>query len=111
MFDAKVFKELIAKEDKLHINDPTIVDCWEEQLQYILLDLDGLVRYIESDITENEFSSLSSIFDEIVENTQSRSFIAALKRAAERFPEECERYNILEFIDDAEKLLNEPKEA
>ena len=48
--------------------------------------------------TADQLSWMSEVFEQISAKLQSWEFIDALKRAADRFPEECERYNVRECI-------------
>ena len=65
------------------------------------------VGFLDNDCTADQLSWMSEVFEEISAKLQSWEFIDALKRAADRFPEECKTYNIRECIYFAEGQLSD----
>ena len=70
-------------------------------------NLQETVQFLDNDCTADQLSWMSEVFEEISAKLQSWEFIDALKRAADRFPEECGTYNIRECISFAEGQLND----
>ena len=70
-------------------------------------DINETIKFVLEDCTEDQFSWLSEIFDQIVQKTKSKEFIEALRKTALKYPEETEDYNIIFFIDFAESFLDE----
>ena len=106
--DIRELKKIIAERDQTDDEWEEGVSLCHQKLADILCeDIDSTVVYLQTDCTAEEFSWMSELFDEIVIRTGSRAFIAALRKLAEKYPEETERYNIISFIDSAEALLDE----
>lgn len=98
--------ELIDKRDGLQddidfTSNPVIIDI----IELISSNVNDTVHFLDNDCTGKQFIYLSEIFDEIAEKTQSRSLIAALRRCAEKYPQETKEYNIIYFIDSAEDYI------
>lgn len=82
---------------------PTI----KAEIELLSRDLHETVQFLDSDCTAEQLVWISEVFEEISARLQSWEFIDALKRAADRFPEECKTYNIRECISFAEGQLND----
>ena len=76
-----------------------------ETVKLMTADIQDTVDFLDHDCTEEQFIWLSEVFDEIAEKTKSPEFIEALHRAALRFPEATEKYNIQYFIDCASEYI------
>lgn len=81
---------------------PTI----KAEIELISRNLQETVQFLDNDCTAEQLIWLSEVFEEISAKLQSWEFIDALKRAADRFPEECKRYRICDFISFAEGQLS-----
>ena len=106
MFNVKKFKELIEmrEADEYDIAADSIQN---ELIQCVCESIEDSIQYILNDCTASEFSWLSEIFVEIIIKTLSQNFINSLRITAEKFPEETKEYNILYFIDLAQKKLDQ----
>ncbi len=99
------FREIIRK--RADIDDESYVEvekCWEEMVDIFSSNINETILFINK-CTEDEFSWLSEIFDRIAEKTHSKEFIITLYKVAEKYPEETEKYNIVDFIKSAECLV------
>ena len=76
------------------------------EIELISRNLQETVQFLDNDCTAEQLIWLSEVFEEISAKFQSWEFIDALKRAADRFPEECKRYRICDFISFAEGQLS-----
>ena len=91
---------------------PELPDYWETspainaEIALFTRNLQETVQFLDNDCTADQLSWMSEVFEEISAKFQSWEFIDALKRAADRFPEECKIYNIRECISFAEGQLN-----
>ena len=74
-------------------------------IQLFTANLQETIDFLDNDCTAEQFSWMSEVFDEISEKLQSWEFIDALRRTAAKYPEETENYNVLSFIDLAERVL------
>ena len=102
------FQKLIEERKKAE----PIVD-WEREpairkmVTLFTKDIGETIKFVLEDCTDDEYSWLSEIFDQIVQKTKSKEFIEALRKTALKYPEETEKYNIISFIDFAETFLDE----
>ena len=76
------------------------------EIELISRNLQETVQFLDNDCTAEQLIWLSEVFEEISAKLQSWEFIDALKRAADRFPEESKRYRICDFISFAEGQLS-----
>ena len=77
------------------------------EIELLSRDLRETVQFLDNDCTAEQLVWISEVFEEISAKLQSWEFIDALKRAADRFPEECKIYNIRECISFAEGQLSD----
>lgn len=107
MFNKDKFKEL-AKERENTDWDYKIEKIWSEMLSMILEDdnsFNEFIEYMKSEMTGDEYGTLSEISDEIAEGKPSYQFIEAYKMLSAKYPAETEKWKISSFIDDAEKIV------
>lgn len=83
-----------------------VEQCWNKEIDILSRDINATIDFLEHDCTAEEFSWLSEIFDDIAKNTHSKDFISALRRTAEKYPEETMKYHIHDFIDSAECIVD-----
>ena len=81
--------------------------CWTEQIEILSRNIDETIAFFDVDCTEDEFSWLSEVFDDVAEITQSREFVDCLFRVAKKYPEETKRYRIETVLGIAEGVLKE----
>ena len=107
---AEIVKLREEEEDK---DLSELPDYWETspaikaEIELFTRNLQETIQFLDNDCTADQLSWLSEVFDPISAKLQSWEFIDALKRAADRFPEECAQYNIRECILFAEGQLND----
>lgn len=100
------FSEIIKKRAKINDESYSEVErCWEEMTDLFSADINKTILFLDV-CTADEFSWLSEIFDKIAEKTHSRDFISALRKTANKYPEETKQYNIVDFIDSAEYIVD-----
>lgn len=68
-------------------------------------NFDGIIDFIENECTTDEFSWLSEIYNEIIDIFPSKKIVEALRKTADKYPEEVEKYNLVYCIDEAEEHL------
>ena len=109
MFEKQKFKSLCTKIENIHPEAYWEYHrIWKLLLDIILKDKQSFyefIEYMKNEMTENEYSTLSEISDEIACEYPSLEFIEAYKMLAEKYPEETEKYHIADFIRDAEKSV------
>lgn len=109
MFDREKFKAIIIEKDCMTWEDcedqHRMSKLWREMID-LIIDTDesfnDFICYMKNEMTENEYSYLSEISDEIAEEKPSYAFIDAYKILAEKYPEETKKYIIQDFINSAE---------
>lgn len=86
--------------------DYGIQQSWKNVLNIISNNANDVIDFIENDCTADEFSWLSEILNEIIDIIPSQRLIKALRKTAEKYPEEVQKYNLEGCIDEAEGHLN-----
>ena len=100
------YDALIEEREHTYIMDfrePVIM----KMIKLMTEDMTKTIDFLDHECTGDQFAWLSEIFEEIAEASQSHEFIAALRRAAKRYPEETKQFNIISFIDDAETYITD----
>ena len=77
------------------------------EIELLSRDLRETVQFLDNDCTAEQLVWISEVFEEISAKLQSWEFIDALKRAADRFPEECDKHRIRDSIAFAEGQLSD----
>lgn len=91
----------------------TVNDEWDygvQQSQKAILSIisespDDTIHFIENECTADELSWLSEIYDQMIDIFPSQRLIEALRKAADKYPEEVKKYNLDTCIDEAEGHL------
>jgi hypothetical protein len=105
---ADEFREVLALRTALHPEDYIEIEkMWKKEIEILSRDIFQTIAFLDSECTDDEFSWISEVFDEVVEKTQSREFIECLYRVAEKYPAESEKYHIVRHIQFAEEFLDE----
>ncbi len=103
---ATVMHLLCKLRDKIGLeNDWQADKWWDNASDFAAKHIDETIEFVKNECSANEFSTLSEIFDDITNKSKSREFIQAIREAAKKFPEECEKYNIMDSIGFAEQYL------
>ena len=106
MFNKEEFKRLCEERENVDIyNDWVLDNIWKRLLDLICKDeqtFNGFIDYMKTEMTADEYSTLSEISDEIADMHPSLEFIEAYKGLALKYPEETKNYQIDNFIRDAE---------
>ncbi len=98
---------LCALRNKIGLeNDWQAEQWWNHVSDFASNHIAETIEFVKNECSADEFSTLSEIFDDIAQKTNSKEFIDALKETAKKFPEECTKYNIQGSIDDAESYLS-----
>ena len=105
-----MFRDIIKERIQISIKtqdewDYGIEQCHKKLIGLFMNSMSDALNFLDTECTADEFSWLSEVFDDIAEKTQSREFIAALRRLAKKYPEETQRYNVISFIDSAEGCI------
>ncbi len=71
---------------------------WEQEVAAVCEDIPAAIAFIENECTDEELWWLGEVFDDIMEKTLSKEFLAALRRRAERVEDPKYKSDILEDI-------------
>lgn len=94
-------EELSQGEDYYEIEK-----CWKQLVDVVCEDLDEAIRFLEVDCTEDEFSWISEVLDDIARRKEGGRFLENYKSHMSRFSKECDRYHIREIVALAEQVLS-----
>ena len=97
-----ILQKRVEKEDEDYIQ---IQKTWNEMIEVFSSNIEEANKFLMTECTADEFSTLSEVFDEIAEKTKSLEFIETLEALTLKFPEETKKYNILSFIDSAKLVV------
>lgn len=93
-----LLKERIATSDEAITFDEPFI---KETVKLFADNIPDAINFLKNDCTEDEYSWISEIIDDIAEESKSIELIEAYKDLAEKYPEETKRYNIKSFINSA----------
>ena len=88
-------------------------DYWEtsstikSEIELFTRNLQETIDFLDNDCTAEQLSWMAEVFEEISEKLQSWDFVDALKRTADRFPQESQKYSIFQKIEYAIGQLND----
>lgn len=104
------FREIIKKRTSIDDEWYTEIEkCWEEMTNIFSADIDKTIQFLDI-CTADEFSWLSEIIENVAKRNKSKDFIAALRKTADKYPEETQQYNIVDFIESAECIVDSEQE-
>lgn len=104
------FRKIIQKRSSIDDEWYTeVAKCWHEMTTIFSADINKTILFLDV-CTADEFSWLSEIFETIATNTHSKEFVVALRKTAEKYPQETQQYNILDFIESAECIVADTQE-
>ncbi|MGN1344673.1 MAG: hypothetical protein ACI4U3_08840 [Traorella sp.] len=82
-----------------------IEKCWKKEIEILSKDIEGTIEFLKNECTNDEYTWISEIIDDLIEVTQSRELLKCYKDLMLKFPDECKIYNIKGSIECAENLL------
>lgn len=111
---AEEYKSLVQRlelERKNHLDE---LPNYEEvslaikpEIELFSRSLRDTIEFLDNDCTADQLSWMSEVFEEISAKLQSWEFIDALRRCADKYPEECKKYSIIDFIEYAIGALDD----
>ena len=111
MISEEIRKALAKRISTADEWDYGVKKCWEEEIGILSRNIEETIEFFDHECTEDEFSWFSEVFYEVAEKTQSRPFIECLYRVAKKYPEECKKYNVYSFIDEAAEAIDDELSA
>lgn len=102
---------LVLKERK-RIADETqdewdygIEQCWRKETELLSRNMSETLNFIENECDDETFCWLGEVFEDVAEHTQSRDFIAAVKKRAAKVADDEDRRGVETDISYAEDRL------
>lgn len=102
---------LREEEERKYLSE--LPDYWETspaikaEIELFSENIHETVQFLDNDCTAEQLVWLSEVFEEISAKLQSWDFIDALRRCADKYPEECKVYSIRNCIEYAIGQLND----
>lgn len=85
-------KKAVEMNDKIGMEmDPNDViqdECWEAFIEELTRNIDETVKYFNEECTDNELFWISPVFEEIIDATQSKEILNAIRHRYERITED-----------------------
>ncbi len=107
MLNAEI-KNVLSRRLKLHLEDYIgIQKCWDEETEILSRDLGQTINFIENECDDETFCWIGEVFDDVAEITQSKEFVAAIKRRADKVVDAEERRSVLVDVRYAEYKIDD----
>ncbi len=88
-----------------------IEKCWQQMVDVLCEDISSSIEYLKKECTADEYSWISEVLEEIVSREGGKMFLRAYEEVMQKFPEECEKYNIIGSIAFAKSTVSEGNDA
>ena len=100
------FRKTIQERAECHPEWTYGIDqCWEREIAFLTEDIPSTIEFLKNECTADEYSWISEVLDDIIEETSSKELLECYKALMTKFPDECERYNISGVIELCESIL------
>ena len=98
--------EVVARRLALDTEDYiNIQKCWNEETKILSRDMTQTINFIENECDDEIFCWVGEVFEDVAEITQSKEFVAAIKRRAEKVVDAEERRSVQVDVRYAEDSL------
>ncbi len=106
-------KELTATiTERIRIGDETqdewyygLEQCWQKEINLLSCDITQTINFIENECDDETFCWLGEVFEDVTELTQSKEFVYAIKKRAEKIIDTEQRRSVEVDIRFAEDRL------
>ena len=100
--------EVVARRPALDTEDYiNIQKCWNEETKILSRDMTQTINFIENECDDDTFCWISEVFEDVAEITQSKEFVAAIKRRAEKVVDAEERRSVQVDVRYAEYAIDD----
>ena len=84
--------DIVSHRIKLHIEDGFgLQKCWDKEIEILSRNMSETIFFIENECSDEIFCWIGEIFDDVVEITQSKEFLEAIKKRASKIIDEKSR--------------------
>ncbi|MBR7025501.1 MAG: hypothetical protein IKI08_05780 [Selenomonadaceae bacterium] len=98
--------EVVARRPALDTEDYiNIQKCWDEETKILSRDMTQTINFIENECDDDTFCWIGEVFEDVAEITQSKEFVAAIKKRAEKVVDAEERRSVQVDVRYAEDSL------
>ena len=87
--------------------DYGIEQCWKKETEILSRDIAQTINFIENECDDETFCWIGEVFEDVAEITQSKEFVAAIKRRAEKISDEQERRSVQVDVRYAEYAIDD----
>ena len=103
-------KAVVAERKRVAIEtqdewDYGIEQCWNKETEVLTRDIAQTINFIENECDDEIFCWIGEVFYDVAELTQSKEFVAAIKRRAEKVVDAEERRSVKVDVSFAEDSL------
>ena len=102
MFDE--LRDIVAERKRIEWDDG-IDQCLKKGIEILTRDLEQTINFIENECDDETFCWIGEVFDDVAEITQSKEFVAAIKRRAAKVVDAEERRSVEVDVSFAEDSL------
>lgn len=99
--NVEALKAVVAERIRIAVEtqdewDYGIEQCWKKITEILTRDIAQTINFIENDCDDDTFCWIGEVFDDVAEITQSKEFLAAIKRRAAKVvnPEDRRRVEV-----------------
>ena len=101
-----VFRNVICEREACHDEWAYgIEQCWKKEIDLLSEDIPSTIEFLRTECTAEEYSWISEVLDDVIEETLSRELLECYKALMEKFPDECKTYNIASIIEICDGIL------
>lgn len=68
--------------------------CWDEETEILSCDMAQTINFIENECDDETFCWIGEVFDDVAARTQSKEFVAAIKKRAAQVVDAKERRSV-----------------
>ena len=99
---------VIKQRLKLHPDNYIATqECWDQEVEILTRDISKTIEFIETECDDETFYWIGEVFEDVAEITQSKEFVTAIKKRAEKIIDDEERRSVEVDIRDAEYNIDE----
>lgn len=87
--------------ERIRIGDETqdewdygIEQCWKKETEILSRDMAQTINFIENECDDETFCWIGEVFDDVAARTQSKEFVAAIKKRAAQVVDAKERGSV-----------------
>ncbi len=98
-------RELIKNRLSTDSEDPTLMNIWNDEASILAENVTATIEFFSHECTDDEFSILCEVFDDVIEKTQSKELISVWENRLNNITDETEKALIQTDIDIAKEKI------